>query len=109
RRNIYLTEPFPAIPTSVPLTVDMGSGFYLRKEHESVLFSISRPDERSSYTLMVDWEWLDTVLEAGLKRFPILERAGLSERQCWAGLYEITPDHLPVLGRMPGLENWINA
>ena len=44
-----------------------------------------------------------------LNRFPILERAGLSERQSWAGSYEITPDHLPILGRMPNCPNWLNA
>lgn len=109
RRNIYMTDPFPAIPQDIPLTIDVGSGFYMRKEHESVLMGMSRADEPSSYSLTVDWDWLDTVLEAGLYRFPILERAGLAERQCWAGLYEVTPDHLPILGRMPGMENWINA
>lgn len=109
RRNIYVTEPFPAIPRSIPLIIDVGTGAYMRKEHESLLLGLSRPDEPSSHTMMVDWEWLDTVLEALLHRFPILEQAGLAERQSWAGSYEITPDHLPVLGCMPGLPNWINA
>ena len=109
RRNIYVTEPFSAIPRSIPMTVDVGSGAYMRKEHESLLFGLSRHDEPSSHSTTVDWDWLDTVLEAVLNRFPILERAGLSERQSWAGSYEITPDHLPILGRMPGLANWVNA
>ncbi len=109
RRNIYVTEPFPAIPRAIPLTIDVGTGAYMRKEHESLLLGLSRLDETSSHAVTVDWDWLDNVLEALLNRFPILERAGLSERQSWAGSYEITPDHLPILGRMPGLTNWVNA
>src|SRR5438034_8686800 len=34
RRHIFFTEPFPAIPGPVPLTTDVSSGFYLRKELE---------------------------------------------------------------------------
>jgi sarcosine oxidase subunit beta len=109
RRNIYVTEPFTAIPRDIPLTIDVGSGAYMRKEHESLLLGLSRLDEPPSHALTVDWDWLDNVLEALLHRFPILERAGLNERQSWAGSYEITPDHLPILGRMPGLPNWVNA
>lgn len=109
RRCVYVTEPFPAIPGAIPLTIDVGSGFYMRKEHDNVLFGKSNYAEPPSYNTAVDWEWLDTVLEAGLKRFPILERAGLAEKLCWAGAYEITPDHMPILGRHPDLEGYVDA
>lgn len=109
RRNIYMTEPFLHIPGAIPLTVDVGSGFYMRKEHDNILFGMSRPDEPPGYSIMVDWDWLDTVLEAGLARFPLLERAGLAEKLCWAGSYEITPDHMPILGRHPDLPGYVDA
>jgi sarcosine oxidase subunit beta len=81
----------------------------MRKEHENVLFGKSNYAEPPGYNLAVDWEWLDVVLEAGLRRFPILERAGLAEKLCWAGAYEITPDHMPILGRHPELEGYVDA
>jgi sarcosine oxidase, subunit beta len=109
RRCVYVTEPFAAIPGPTPLTVDVATGFYLRKEHDNVLFGKSNPAEPPGYNLAVDWEWLDTVLEAGLARFPVLERAGLAEKLCWAGAYEITPDHMPILGRHPDLEGYVDA
>jgi sarcosine oxidase subunit beta len=109
RRNIYMTTPFPQISGPTPLIIDVGSGFYMRKEGESILMGKSNPDEPSSYATNVDWEWLDVVLEAGLSRFPMLESAGLAEQQCWAGLYEITPDHNPILGRHPELQNYVDA
>ena len=109
RRNVYMTRPFPAIPGPIPLTIDMRSGFYMRHEGASILMGRSNPDEPSSFNQQVDWEWLDTVLEVGLWRFPILEQASLAEGQCWAGLYEITPDHNPILGRHPDLAGYVDA
>ncbi len=109
RRNIYMTTPFPQIPGPIPLTVDVASGFYMRHEGTSILMGRSNAAEPSSFNQTVDWPWLDQVLEAGLNRFPILEAAGLAESQCWAGLYEITPDHNPILGKHPDLPGYVDA
>jgi len=109
RRCVYMTEPFGPIPGPIPLTIDVGTGFYLRKEQDNVLFGESNLAEPASHNTQVDWNWLDTVLEHGLARFPILERAGLAEKLCWAGSYEITPDHMPILGRHPDLPNYVDA
>jgi sarcosine oxidase subunit beta len=109
RRSVYMTTPFPRIPEPIPLTIDVASGFYMRKEGTSILMGKSNLDEPSSYNTTVDWEWLNTVLDAGLSRFPILEEAGLAESQCWAGLYEVTPDHNPILGRHPALAGYLDA
>jgi sarcosine oxidase subunit beta len=109
RRCVYMTTPFPQIPGPMPLTIDVGSGFYMRHEGASILMGKSNPDEPSSYNQTVDWAWLDHVLEVGLRRFPVLEQAGLAEGQCWAGLYEITPDHNPILGAHPALRGYYDA
>lgn len=109
RRCVYLTEPFGLIPGPIPLTIDVASGFYMRKEQDNVLFGQSNAAEPPSHNLTIDWAWFDTVLENGLARFPILERAGLAEKLCWAGSYEITPDHMPILGRHPELPNYLDA
>ncbi len=109
RRCVYVTEPFASFPDPIPLTVDVGSGFYMRKEQAHVLFGMSNQAEPPGHNTAVDWGWLDTVLTAGLRRFPLLEQAALSERRCWAGAYEITPDHMPILGRHPALLNYVDA
>jgi sarcosine oxidase subunit beta len=109
RRSIYVTEEFAALPDGMPFTFDVSSGFYIRKEGRGLLMGLTNPDEPSSERLDVDWAWLETVLEAGISRFPGLEDARLDERKCWAGLYEVTPDHMPVLGRHPELPNYVDA
>jgi sarcosine oxidase subunit beta len=109
RRCIYLTETFPLIPNGIPLTIDVGSGFYMRKEKHRVLFGASNESEPPGENLAVDWDWMETVLALGVARFPVLAEAGLAYKNCWAGLYEITPDHMPILGRHPELPNYIDA
>jgi sarcosine oxidase subunit beta len=109
RRMIFISEPFAQIPNNIPMIIDDSSGFYLRKEHESLLFSASNPNEPSSRNQTLDWEWFDQVLDMGFARCPVIEHARLAEKQCWTGFYEITPDHMPILGKHPHLPNYIDA
>jgi sarcosine oxidase subunit beta len=108
RRCIYMTEAMPQVP-EFPFTIDTASGFYMRKEGEKLLLGVSNENEPPGENLAVDWDWMETVLERGSQRFPFLANAGIVRRNCWAGLYENTPDHLPVLGRHPDLENYVDA
>ncbi len=108
RRCIYMTEAMPEVPV-FPFTIDTASGFYMRKEGEKLLIGVSNESEPPGENLAVDWDWMETVLERGAQRFPFLANAGIVRRNCWAGLYENTPDHLPVLGRRPGLKNYVDA
>lgn len=109
RRNIYATAPVANFPHPTPLIIDMTTGAYLRSEGERFIFGLSNHDEPVGDNQAVDWAWMEHTLELALPRFPFLETAGLDRKACWAGLYEITPDHIPILGRMPGVENFYNA
>jgi sarcosine oxidase subunit beta len=94
---------------SYPLTIDLDSGFYLRSEGKRVLFGRSNPDEPPGFTKGIDWDWLEPTLQVGVARFPWLAEIRLDYQACWWGYYEVTPDHNPILGRLPTSENWINA
>jgi len=108
RRCIYMTEPIP-FPDSSPFVIDTETGFYMRKEGDKLLIGVTNENEPPGENLAVDWDWLETVLESGAKRFPFIADAGIVRRNCWAGLYENTPDHVPILGRHPDLPNYIDA
>ena len=109
RRNAYMTERFPKFPDPIPLTFDVDTGFWMRKEGDSLLFGMANPADPPGVNLNVDWEWLPEVLDDGVDRFPLLEEARLAKKQCWAGLYEISPDHMPILGRHPEMPNYLHA
>jgi sarcosine oxidase subunit beta len=108
RRQIYVTAPLPQ-PHVYPLTIDVLSGFYLRSEGQRVLFGRSNPEEPPGFREGMDWDWFERALAAGIERFPWLEETPLDAQACWWGYYEVTPDHNPVLGRMPGAESWVNT
>jgi len=108
RRQIYVTAPLPQ-PHVYPLTIDVLSGFYLRSEGQRVLFGRSNPEEPPGFREGMDWDWFEQTLAAGVERFPWLEETPLDARACWWGYYEVTPDHNPVLGRMPEAQSWVNA
>jgi sarcosine oxidase subunit beta len=109
RRNAYMTENFPSFPDPIPLTFDVDTGFWMRKEGDGLLFGMANPADPPGVNLNVDWDWLLEVLDAGIDRFPLLEEAHLAKKQCWAGLYEISPDHMPILGRHPEMPNYLHA
>ncbi len=108
RRIVYATVP-TAWYHVYPLTIDLASGFYLRSEGDRVLFGRSNPDEPPGFTEGVDWNWFEPTIKIGTTRFPWLADVGLDHRACWWGYYEVTPDHNPILGRLPTAENWINV
>ncbi|MGZ6383959.1 MAG: NAD(P)/FAD-dependent oxidoreductase [Ktedonobacteraceae bacterium] len=108
RRNVYATAQ-TSWHHSYPLTIDLQSGFYLRSERGRILFGCSNPDEPPGFTEGIDWDWLEPTLQVGIARFPWLEEVRLDRHACWWGYYEVTPDHNPILGRFPSVENWINA
>src|SRR5271170_7249630 len=76
RRCIYMTAPIPLLP-SFPFTIDTASGFYMRKEGDKLLIGVTNEKEPPSENLAVDWDWLETVLERGVSRFPSLENIGI--------------------------------
>jgi len=108
RRIIYATAP-TTWRHIYPLTIDLTNGFYLRSEGKRILFGRSKQDEPPGFTQGLDWDWFESTISVGMERFPWLAEVGLDQQACWWGYYEVTPDHNPILGRMPNVENWINV
>jgi sarcosine oxidase subunit beta len=100
RRQCFVTEPFPELPHPVPMTVDFTSGVYLHTESGGLLIGKADPGEPPGFNEAADWGFLERVAELAVARVPALERARI--RTGWGGLYEVTPDHHPVLGALGG-------
>lgn len=109
RRSLYMTEPFERIPAPIPLTIDVSSGFWMRKADDRVIMGLARNDEPSSFNTTTDWQWFDTVWAAGTRRVPVLAESSIDRARSWAGLYEVTPDANPILGRHPALPNYVDV
>ncbi len=104
RRQIVVTGPIPEVPPDFPFVIDFAQSLYFHREGPGILTGMSNPNEPPGFDQSVDEEWEVVHLEAAMKRMPILEKATLASH--WAGLYEVTPDAHPILGRVPELEGF---
>jgi sarcosine oxidase subunit beta len=86
------------------MVIDFAQSLYFHREGQGVLTGMSNPHEKEGFDQSVDPEWELTHLEAAVARMPRLENAGVLNR--WAGLYEVSPDSLAILGKVPQLEGF---
>jgi len=108
RRNIYAAAP-GALPAPLPMTIDLGTGVYVRSEGPRLMFGAGRPDQPDGYDVSVDWPWMEHVLATASARFPWLADLPLDRSACWAGTYENSPDQHGILGADPAAPTWVNA
>lgn len=109
RRHIFISEQLPtskvgAFPANRIMVIDFATSFYFHREGGGVLFGMSDPKEPSSYNLSVSWEFLEQVTEVAARRLPALTDLGIAH--AWAGLYEMTPDAMPIIGEAPALKGF---
>lgn len=105
RRMLVPTEPFDKVSHKSPMVVDMSTGFHYRPEGRGLLLAWNDPEETPGFKLNFDRAFIEKVLTRGVDRLPCLEEAEVNPKRAWAGLYEMTPDHHPVLGpvsQLPG-------
>lgn len=98
RRMLVPTEPFDEFPHSAPMIIDMSTGFHFRPEGRGFLLAWNDSEEVRDFRTDVDPEFIEKVLERAADRVPCFERVAVNPKKAWAGLYEMTPDHHPVLG-----------
>ena len=115
RRHIFITEalgrsrsPGEAVALEAPasriMVIDFETSFYFHRESAGILFGMSDADEASSYNTTVSWEFLEKVNGVAVRRLPALADAAIAH--AWAGLYEMTPDRMPIIGPAPQVEGF---
>ncbi|HEU5431409.1 MAG TPA: FAD-binding oxidoreductase [Thermomicrobiales bacterium] len=96
RRMSFITEPFAALPQSLPMTIEFANGLYFHPESRGFLFGMANREEPSGFVKTVDDDWMLTTVEALVARAPAFADANILKG--WAGFYEATPDDNPLLG-----------
>ncbi len=109
RRMLVPTEPFDKIAHTAPMVIDMSTGFHFRPEGLGLLMAWADPDEKPSYNTTFDRAFVEKILTRGVDRFPVLEEVAVNPSRAWAGLYEMTPDHHPILGAAPNVGGFFLA
>jgi sarcosine oxidase subunit beta len=97
-----------------PFIGDFIQGFYLRSETGLLTLSgslevseaVNKADP-DNYSDTVDMDFNLDMAERTERRVPAMGEAQV--RKGWAGIYDVTPDWHPIIGKMPGLEGFICA
>jgi sarcosine oxidase subunit beta len=96
RRMSFITEPFPVLPQSLPMTIEFANGLYFHPESHGFLFGMANRNEPAGFVKTVDDDWMLATVEALVARAPAFADANILKG--WAGFYEVTPDDNPLLG-----------
>jgi sarcosine oxidase, subunit beta len=109
RRQIVKTEPFEQLSSRLPMVIDMSSGFHFRPEGSSYLLAWPDPEETYGFRTDFDYGFIEKILTRAVSRVPVFADVEVNPRRCWAGMYEMTPDHHAIIGAAPGVEGMFLA
>lgn len=109
RRMLVPTEPFPGLPERLPMMIDMTTGWHFRQEGLGLLMAWAHPDEQPGFRTDFDPDYLEKSLTRAAARVPAFANLAVNPKRCWAGMYEMSPDHHAILGPSPGVRGFYFA
>lgn len=109
RRMLVPSEPFDRFPHTAPMIIDMSNGFHFRPEARGFLLAWNDPEETPGYKTDFDPGFVEKILTRAADRVPVFEDLPVNPKRAWAGLYEMTPDHHPILGPVPEVPGFFCA
>ena len=101
RRMLVPTEPFPGLPEHLPMIIDMSTGWHFRPEGVGLLMAWADPEQQPGFRTDFDPAFIEKILTYAAHRVPCFAELAVNPRRCWAGMYEMSPDHHSILGPAP--------
>jgi len=112
-----ITEPIKNLSKNLPIIRDFDNSIYIKEDAGKLLVGIFEgksipafnktnivPEDFSFGEFPENFEHFEPYLNAAVKRFPILETAGI--RKFFAGPESFTPDTNTLLGEVPEVKNF---
>jgi len=109
RRMLVPSEPFDEFPHTAPMIVDMSNGFHFRPEARGFLLAWNDPEETPGFKTDFDPAFVEKILTRAADRVPCFANLPVNPKRAWAGMYEMTPDHHPILGEAPNVPGFFLA
>jgi sarcosine oxidase subunit beta len=104
RRQIVKTQRCDFLPAKFPMTIDMSTGFHFRREGEAILMAWPDDEETYGFKTAFTHDFLEKILTHAVNRVPEFADLPVNPKQCWAGMYEVSPDHHAIIGAAPGVK-----
>lgn len=105
RHEVAVAERPPAIAAGHMTILDGAMDLYFRPEGSNLTLigtGTGEPADADTYRETTTPAHIERIGERIAKRFPAMHDAGV--RRSLAGIYDMTPDDLPVLDRVPGTD-----
>jgi sarcosine oxidase subunit beta len=96
-RQLLETSPLD-LPDDLPMVIEAETGFHFRRRADRLVVAMSDPEPRWTAEPVVDDSLIPDRLERLVRRYPAA--AGAAIENAWAGLYDMTPDAHPIVGRV---------
>lgn len=104
RHEIMVTEPVD--PFFTTMVISFQHGVYFRQERRGgILMGYGDPEEEPGFDVTSSLKFLTTMSRKILHLMPALHRVKVIRQ--WAGLYDTTPDALPILGTVNEVDGFI--
>jgi sarcosine oxidase subunit beta len=97
-RQLLETSALPDLPDDLPMVIEAESGFHFRRRGDRLVLAMSDPEPRWTFETAVDDSLVPDRLERLAHRYP--PATGATIENAWAGLYDMTPDAHPIVGRV---------
>jgi sarcosine oxidase subunit beta len=105
RHEIAVTEPL--VSFLEPMVISPKKGFYFSQSMRGEIVGGIGGDDASSYTTKSSPEFLFRYAAALREVFPGLGSARIIRQ--WAGSYDMSPDHRPIVGGVDGIDGYYHA
>ena len=97
-RQLSETSALAGLPEDLPMVIEVETGFHFRRRGGRLLLAMGDPEPRWTFETTVDESLVADRLERLVRRYP--RAAGATAERSWAGLYDMTPDAHPIVGRV---------
>jgi len=106
RHEIMVTEPVEPFFTN--MVISFRHGVYFRQEKRGgILMGYGDPEEKPGFDITSSLKFLRTMSRKILNLMPALHQVKVVRQ--WAGLYDTTPDALPILGPTNQIEGFLQV
>lgn len=100
RHEILVTEPVNHMLD--PMIMSFAGNIYLQQEPGGEFIMGYGPKEHHSYDMSSTWDFVETMCRKATHYLPYLKNVRIVRQ--WAGLYEMSPDAQPILGKADEVE-----
>jgi sarcosine oxidase, subunit beta len=106
RHQILVSEPIE--PCFSPMMIDLHNNFYVQQvQHGSFIMGQTDKEEEPGTNQRETWRFTAEVAQKFTTKFPALRQLKIVRQ--WAGLYAMTPDSQPVIGRFSEYDSFLIA